>query len=348
MDDTILEIKDLTIQYNTSEGNLTAVSDASFSFDAGDYFGLVGESGCGKTTIAKAVLGGLDENGEIASGKILFKGNEIQGLGDEELNEDIRWNEISYIPQGSMESLDPLKTISELAWRIARAHTDMDRQEAIDRFKEMFEIVGLQESRINDYPHQFSGGMQQRAIIALALFLNPSLIISDEPTTALDVIMQDQIFKYLDKIKEDLDTSMLLITHDISLVFESCEQLGIMHSGQIVEQGHTVEVYDNPRHPYSILLQEAFPDIRYPDRELSIIKGYPPQTYGEVDYCTFVERCPWAVDECTHGQPPMVPADDNESHLVGCIRTDEVYKEYESDQPETDKNKTDTGVSDDD
>ena len=334
MSDPILEVEDLTIQYRTKTGMLTAVSDASFTIEKGEYFGLVGESGCGKSTLAKSLLGGLDDNGEVTSGTITYRGREIQDYSEKELNENLRWREISYVPQGSMDSLDPLAPISDQAWDIAQVHTDMDRTEAIEKFRQMFEVVGLQESRIDDYPHEFSGGMQQRAIIALSLFLEPSLLVADEPTTALDVIMQDQIFKYLDKIREETETSMLLITHDISVILESCDNMAIMHSGQVAETGSTVDIYDSPRHPYSILLQEAFPDHRRPDKELGIIEGYPPQTMGEVDFCTFVDRCPWAVEDCRKGAPPLEPVADTETdgltdHQAACIRKDEVHELYE-------------------
>ncbi|MDX1746777.1 MAG: ATP-binding cassette domain-containing protein, partial [Halobacteriales archaeon] len=177
-------------------------------------------------------------------------------------------------------------------------------------------------------PHQFSGGMQQRALIALALFLDPAIIVADEPTTALDVIMQDQVFKYLDEIRETRDTSMILVTHDISVVFESCDQMAIMHAGQVAERGPVTDVFDNPRHPYAILLQEAFPDVRYPDRELGIIQGSPPQNIGTVDYCTFAERCPWAVEDCQVEAPPTSKVGDSEDHAVACIRSDEVLELY--------------------
>lgn len=349
MSEPLLEAEDLTIRYRTRDGWLTAVSDATFTIRQGEYFGLVGESGCGKSTIAKSLLGGLDENGEIASGVLRYKGDEIQDLTENELNKKIRWKEISYIPQGSMNSLDPLETVRDQAWDIAKVHTDMSESEAIDRFEELFEIVGLQKSRINDYPHQFSGGMQQRAIIALALFLNPSLIVADEPTTALDVIMQDQVFKYLDDVKRDTETSMLLITHDISLVFESCERMAIMHSGQVAEEGSTVHLFDEPRHPYSILLQEAFPDIRYPDRELGIIEGYPPKTMGEVDFCTFVDRCPWAVEECGQSAPPLEPvSEDTETdHRASCFRKHEVLEMYRAEGAPYETAEREGAVSDD-
>jgi oligopeptide/dipeptide ABC transporter ATP-binding protein len=230
-----------------------------------------------------------------------------------------------------MNSLDPLQTISHQAWKIAKTHSDMSKNEALDRFEEMFEIVGLQTSRINDYAHQFSGGMEQRAIIALALFLNPSLVIADEPTTALDVIMQDQIFKYLDDINEEIGTSMLLITHDISVVLETCEKMAVMHSGQVAERGLSTNLYDQPRHPYAIMLQEAFPDIRYPHRKLGVIDGHPPQTIDEKDYCTFVDRCPWAVEDCSQGAPQLEPIEETDGeHFAACIRKDEIHELYEA------------------
>jgi oligopeptide/dipeptide ABC transporter ATP-binding protein len=329
MSDPLLEVENLTIQYDTPDGPLTAASDVSFTVEDGEYFGLVGESGSGKSTVAKALVGGLDSNGQIASGTIRYDGQEIQDFSQVDFNREIRWKEVSLIPQSSMNNLDPVQRISEQAIEIARTHTDLGKEEALDRFAEMFEIMGLPPGRIREYPHQFSGGMQQRAIIALALFLEPSLIIADEPTTALDVIMQDQIFKHLDEIKEDLETSMLLITHDISLVFESCDHMGVMHGGQLAELGTVYDIYDEPRHPYSILLQEAFPDIEDPERELGSIEGAPPRNIGEVAECSFVDRCPWAVEECKQGAPPMNPVDGNNEHRAACIRQDEVHELYE-------------------
>lgn len=335
----ILEAENLTVQYRTSSGMLTAVSDVSFSISEGEYFGLVGESGCGKSTIIDAILGTLDNNGQISSGKILYKGKEIQSMSDAELSKKIRGKEIGIIPQGSLNSLDPLQRIDKHALQLAKLHTDLSEQEALERFREMMSIVGLKENRIHDYPHQFSGGMKQRTMIALSLFLEPSLLIADEPTTALDVIMQDQVFRYLDEIKETTDTSFMLITHDISLVFESCDNMGVMHAGQLAEIGGTHELFVESRHPYTILLQEAFPDIRFPDRELGIIEGSPPQTIGEIDYCTFVDRCPWAVPECSNGSPPLESVDggSDEGHAAACIRKDEVYDLYEEDETATQK-----------
>lgn len=332
MTENLLEIEDLTIRYKTNSGNVTAVSDATFTIDDGEYFGLVGESGCGKSTIAKAVIGGLDENGFIESGSIKYNGIDLTELSSDERQEEVGWTEVAYIPQGSMNSLDPIERISDQAVEIAKSHTDLSREEALDKFREMFNIVGLSEDRITDYPHEFSGGMEQRAIISLALFLEPSIIVADEPTTALDVIMQDQIFKHLDQTQSKFDTSMLLITHDISLVFESCNKMAVMHAGQIAETGSVSDVYDTPRHPYSILLQEAFPDIRYPDRKLGTIDGQPPRKFGEVTTCTFADRCPWAIEDCRVSSPPLESVDSEDSHLAACIRSDEVHDLYEHEE----------------
>lgn len=226
------------------------------------------------------------------------------------------------IPQASMNSLDPVMRLSEQALQLASTHTQWDEAKAIRKFGELFEIVGLAEDRIHDYPHQFSGGMQQRAIIALSLFLEPKLIIADEPTTALDVIMQDQIFKYLNEIKSETDVSMLLITHDISVVLENCDRMAVMHGGQIAENGTVEEIYDTPKHPYSYLLQRAFPDFRNPDRELEVIEGQPPELTEDITYCTFADRCPWAADECRAEKPPMETITDG--HTAACVRHDEI------------------------
>jgi oligopeptide/dipeptide ABC transporter ATP-binding protein len=325
MADPILEFENVDIRYRTDgENDVHAVNDVTFAIDENDYFGLVGESGCGKSTIADAIVGGLDDNGEISSGTIRFKGEEIQDYSESQFNEEIRWKEISVIPQSSMNSLDPVMKLSDQAVEMANYHTDLSSAEAIERLRELFDVVGLPESRIDDYPHQFSGGMQQRAIIAFALFLRPSFIIADEPTTALDVIMQDQILDHINELKEDWDISMLLITHDISVVFENCDSMAVMHGGQVAETGSVEDLFDRPRHPYSILLQNAFPDIRYPNRELAVIEGHPPQLQDKPDYCTFADRCPWAVPECHEGAPDPRPVEGDEDHFAWCIRADEM------------------------
>lgn len=330
----LLDVRDLTIEYETDRGTITAVSDVSFTVDRGEYFGLAGESGSGKSTIIKSIMGGLDPNGHIASGEVYYKDYALHELSEQELNQHIRWNEISWIPQSSMNSLDPLMRVSEQAVNIADRNSDRSEEEALARFAELFEMVGIQESRIHDYPHQFSGGMQQRAIIALALFLDPELIIADEPTTALDVLMQDQIFAHLVSLREQSDTSAIIVTHDISLIFESCDSMALMHAGQLAETGTVEDVYHHPRHPYALLFQNAFPDIRYPNQELEIIEGHPPEMLGETNFCSFAERCPWATKECKTEMPPetTVKGDGEKAHRINCFHGDRAYKEYHSQQ----------------
>lgn len=323
MSDPLLEVENVDITYRMEEENVHAVTDASFTIESNEYFGLVGESGCGKSTLAKSVIRGLDSNGEITQGTIRYKGREIQDLSEREYNQEIRWKEIAVIPQAAMNSLNPLAKLSDQAIEIAAAHTSWSASETVSRLEELFDIVGLPESRVTDYPHQFSGGMKQRAIIAMSLLLNPSLIIADEPTTALDVIMQDQFLKHIDSLRDEQELAVLLITHDIAVVFEICESIAVMHGGQIAERGTTKEIFATPRHPYTILLQESFPDARYPDRELGVIEGNPPTLRGEIDYCTFADRCPWAEQECRESMPSTTPLNDA-AHGVSCFRSDEM------------------------
>lgn len=322
--DPLLEVENLDIHYKIRDGELRAVTDATFQVESNQYFGLVGESGCGKSTLAKSVIQGLDSNGRITGGSIRYKGRELQALSQRQFDREIRWNEIAIIPQSAMNSLNPLDRIIEQARKITKTHTDWSAEKTRQKLIELFEVVGLPGSRIDDYPHQFSGGMKQRAIIALSLLLEPSLVIADEPTTGLDVIMQDQFLKHLDEIREVRDFSLLFITHDIAVVFELCDSMAVMHGGQIAESGSTSDVFHSPTHPYTILLQQAFPDYRYPERDLQEITGTPPNLQEEVGACTFVERCPWAVPECRQGAPPLteVLEEDGQMHRAACIRSD--------------------------
>jgi len=324
MTENILQTENLEIKYRMSgQSDVTAVSNCSFEIEAGEYFGLVGESGCGKSTVAKSIIGTLDPNGEITSGRILFKGEPIHDYSEREFRQDLRWKEIAFIPQASMNSLDPLTKISSQAIEIGRRHTDWSKSKTLDRLRELFEIVGLSESRIDDYPHQLSGGMQQRVVISLALLLEPSLIIADEPTTALDVIMQDKILSHFEEIKGG-NFSLLLITHDIAVVLEDCNAMAVLHSGQTAEVGAVERLYNDPRHPYTKMLREAFPDVRYPDRRLVEIQGTPPELTDEVNYCTYADRCPMAVDECRAGSPPLEAVKGEPGHFSSCIRSDEI------------------------
>jgi len=330
MTDPFFEVEDLTIQYETRNKIVTAVDRVSFKIERGEYFGLIGESGCGKSSLAKGILRALDDNGRIASGSIRLNGENLLMLDKKEFSNKIRWDEIAYIPQGSMDSLDPLKRIRTQGIDLAREKSAMSKEEAEDRLVKLFEVVGLQEERLNDYPHQFSGGMSQRVLIAFSLLLSPSLLVADEPTTALDVVMQDQVLKYVEELRESLNISVILVTHDTSVVYETCDRLAVMHAGQFAERGSVEAVSKNASHPYTLLLQEAFTDIRRPDKELPDIQGHPPQNRGEVNYCTFADRCPWVTDECRASRPSLKPVgfDTSEGHGVACFRSDEVRESY--------------------
>lgn len=330
MSDALLEVDNLSIEYETANEDIRAVSGVSFEISNNEYFGLVGESGSGKSTIAKSIIGGLDSNGRITGGTISFRGRDITNYTDREFREELRWDEISLIPQSSMNSLDPLMRLDKQAVELAQVHNDWGKEKAIARIKELFEVVGLPVERIYDYPHQFSGGMQQRAIIALSLYLEPSLIIADEPTTALDVIMQDQILKYLSEIKSQTDISMLMITHDISVIFENCDSLAVLHGGQVAETGAATEIFDNPQHPYSFLLQRSFPDIRHPDKELTEIEGHPPELRSDVNYCTFMDRCPWVSQECRESAPPLTEVRGTTNHSSSCIRREDIEMTHDA------------------
>jgi len=317
-DAPLLEVEGLAIEYRTPDGRLRAVDDVDFRVARDETLGLVGESGCGKSTIARAILDVLDRNGEVAAGEIRFKGVDLTGLTAAELN-DVRWNGISMISQSAMNALNPVHRISAQIVEAIQAHEDVTDAEARERVVELFELVGLNPNRIDDYPHQFSGGMKQRAYIAMALALDPDLLIADEPTTALDVIVQDQILKRLGELRRDLGISMLLITHDISVVAETCDRLGVMYAGKLMEYGDIESIFEAPYNPYTLGLQNSFPSVSE-TRDLISIPGTPPDLSDPPEGCRFAARCPFATDGCLDAHPPLEAVDDD--HYSACYRHD--------------------------
>ncbi|MFB6299948.1 MAG: ABC transporter ATP-binding protein, partial [Halobacteriales archaeon] len=272
----LLEADNVTIEYRTREhGNLRAVEGINFTVNEDETFGLVGESGCGKSTVAQAILGLLPSNGSVAEGEIRYRGVDMTELDKPEMDQ-IRWENISLISQGAMNALNPVHRISNQIVEAIQAHRDMGEEAARERVAELFELVGMDPDRMDDYPHQFSGGMKQRAYIAMALALDPDLVIADEPTTALDVIVQDQILKRINELQEELGISMILITHDISVIAETCERLAVMYSGKIMEYGNLRSIFANPYNPYTLGLQNAFPTLRGEKQNLISIPGSPP------------------------------------------------------------------------
>ncbi|NBG88151.1 ABC transporter ATP-binding protein [Isachenkonia alkalipeptolytica] len=319
----LLDVQNVSIEYTTEEGNLKAVDDVSFSLKIGESVGLVGESGCGKTTLAKSIMRLLAKNGRISEGKMLFKGEDLVTKNDEEIRK-IRLKEIAMVAQSAMNALNPVQTVGDQLIDGIRIHTKMNRKEAMERSVEVFKMVGLEAKRLKSYPHQMSGGMKQRAIIAMALTLNPSLIIADEPTTALDVVVQDRILQQVVEIQKKIDSSMILITHDISVVSETCETIIVMYGGKIVEKASTKAFFTKPFHPYSLGLNNAFPSIHEIGEELISIPGAPPDLRQLQTGCRFNKRCPFRTELCIKELPPLEEV--GPDHFSACHYNKDVEK----------------------
>ncbi len=259
----LLSVENLTTYYKTLRGYVRAVEDVSFSLDQGEAIGLAGESGCGKTTTALSLLKLLPFNGEIVKGRVIFNGKDIVSMSENDLRKEIRWSGISLIFQGAMNALNPVYSIQYQIIEAIRTHEEhVSKKEAKDRIRKLFELVGLDPSRASNYPHEFSGGMRQRAMIAMALACNPKILIADEPGTALDVIVQAQVLKLIRSLKEKLNLGVIIITHDLSIISETCEKFAVMYAGKIVELGDVLTMFKKPLHPYTQGLILAFPNIR--------------------------------------------------------------------------------------
>lgn len=313
---TLLSVNDLEVTYSTPNGKIHAVNGASFEVDDGVNYGLAGESGSGKTTIADAVLGLLSDNGTVERGTAEFKGESLLNLSPKE-RRDILWDEIAYIPQSAMDALDPVMTTGDQIAQAIEKHRSMGRNAITERVRELFDIVGLDPDRIDDYPHEFSGGMRQRVTIAMALALEPDLIIADEPTTGLDVIVQDKIIDKILEIQERLDSSLLLITHDIGVIAETCDDLSILYGGKVMEQGSVDNVLVNPTNPYTMGLKNSFPEVDETKDDPVAIPGTPPDLSSPPTGCVFRSRCPFAQDECDESHPNthQLP---NRNHRSAC------------------------------
>ncbi len=299
----LLNVAHLSIGYRTPRGLLKAVDNVNFSLEAGESLGLVGESGCGKTTIGMALLRLLPANGAITAGKIILAGRDLTTLSEETMRE-VRWSEVAMIFQAAMNALNPVQRVVDQMLEAILAHRPATpRDQALARVAELFELVGLPADRLRDYPHQYSGGMKQRAVIAMALALNPKLIIADEPTTALDVIVQDQILKEIKEIQGRFNLGIILISHDISIVAQTCDFIGVMYAGQLVERGTSREVFYQPVHPYTRALVASFPTLGGDRKRLAPIPGEPPSLLGVIPGCRFCDRCPKPTASCKLDPP---------------------------------------------
>jgi peptide/nickel transport system ATP-binding protein len=317
----LLEVKNLEIYYQTKRGTSKAVDDVSFELEQGKSIGIVGESGCGKSTLVKGIIRVMAKNGSINNGEVLFNGKDLTKISEQEIR-SIRWKELSLIPQAAMDSLNPVYPVLDAFVEILTLKGNMKKKQAVERAKELFDMVGLDQKRLTYYPHEFSGGMKQRAVIALALALNPKLIIADEPVTALDVIVQDQVLKELTRLREQLGISLILITHDISVVAQTCESIAVMYAGKIVEKGLARNVLKNPTHPYTMGLANAFPNLKEPDKPLISIEGSPPDLVDPPAGCRFAERCPFKIAQCTQEEPKLVEVETG--HFSACHRIAEI------------------------
>jgi peptide/nickel transport system ATP-binding protein len=312
----LLEVHGLKTYFETTKGYVKAVDNVSFSLDKGDAFGLAGESGCGKTTTGLSIIKLLPSNGKILDGKIIFDGIDLISLPEEILRKNIRWKRISIVFQGAMNALNPVYTVGDQIMEAILTHEDISNEEAKERVIKLFELVGIDPSRINNYPFEFSGGMKQRAMIAMALACNPDIVITDEPTTALDVIVQAQVLKLLKKLKEELNLSLIMISHDLSVIAETCNKVAIMYAGKIVEMADVVRLFKNPLHPYSQGLMNSFPSLKGPRKKLISIPGSPPNLLSPPSGCRFHPRCQYALEKCKQEEPLLMEID--KGHYVAC------------------------------
>lgn len=299
----LLDVRNLTVDYTTPEGaRLRAIEDVSFTLERGQALGIVGESGCGKTTAMMALMRLLPAAGRVAAGQVLFDGDDMLELSVAEFRRR-RWLDMAMVFQGAMNALNPVRTVGDQIREAIVTHLAWPRDQVERRVGELLDLVGIPPWRATQYPHQYSGGMRQRAMIAMALACKPQLLVADEPTTALDVMIQAQIINLLDRLRRDLDLALIIVTHDLGVVAEACQQVLVMYGGQVAEYGPVEHVFTDPRHPYTERLLRAFPDIG--GRELQSIPGTPPRLSDLPSGCRFHPRCPLAVERCRSETPAL-------------------------------------------
>ncbi|ACM06035.1 ABC transporter ATP-binding protein [Thermomicrobium roseum] len=321
----LLEVRDLRTQFFTQDGVVKAVDGVSFHLMPGETLGLVGESGCGKSITALSIMRLIPSPpGKIVSGEIIFEGEDILKMSDDEVR-SIRGRKIAMIFQDPMTSLNPVLTINRQISEALELHLGMSKQQARQRAIELLKMVGIPnaEQRVDQYPHQFSGGMRQRVMIAMALSCNPSLLIADEPTTALDVTIQAQILDLIRTLQHEHNTALILITHDLGVVAGMTDRINVMYAGHIVETAPTEELFENPKHPYTVGLLNSIPRLDAPRKErLNPIRGLPPDLIDLPDMCPFVPRCDFAREKCSEKNPPLF--DVNPVHRSACWYWEEV------------------------
>ena len=319
----LLEIRDLTVEYHTNSGVVHAVNGLNLEVAPKETLGFVGETGAGKTTTALSILNLLPHpQGKVISGSIKYNGEEILNKSNKDMTR-IRGEKISMIFQDPMTSLNPVMTVGDQIAEGIRLHDHLSKADAHKKALEMLKTVGIRPERASDYPHQFSGGMKQRVVIAIALACNPELLIADEPTTALDVTIQAQMLELMKGLKDQYDTSMIMITHDLGIVAEICDKVAIMYAGNVVEYSDNLDIFtpEKPHHPYTVGLFDSIPDIYHEQEELKIIKGLTPDPTDLPSGCTFHPRCPYACEECSKQMPKHLEVEPG--HTISCHRFDD-------------------------
>lgn len=316
----LLSVRDLQVTYASRAGAVRAVDGVDLDIPAGSITGLVGESGCGKSTLGRTLMGVLPDAARISGGAVNFEGQDIAFLSPT-ARRAINWRRISFIPQTAMNALDPVLRLRKQMLEVLIERGGLSRTVALQRAAELFRLVGLDPRRLADYPHEFSGGMRQRASIALALALEPALVIADEPVTALDVIVQRQVLDVLLDLRRRLNLAIMLVTHDMAVVAYACDRVAVMYAGRIIEAGPAEQVLERPLHPYTMGLTHAFPDVHGDLSELVPIEGTPPSLIDPPIGCRFAERCPFAVMLCRSEPPPFRSY--AEDHFAACWRAEE-------------------------
>lgn len=315
--EVFLEIRNLAVEYHTDDAVIYAVNNINLTIEKGRTIGLVGETGAGKTTIAKSILRILPTpSAKLVSGEILFEGKDLLKLPEKAMRK-VRGNKIAMIFQDPMTALNPIETVGFQIAEAIRRHTKVHRSEADRRACDMLETVGIPMERFNDYPHQFSGGMKQRVVIAMALACDPELLLADEPTTALDVTIQAQVLDMMQSLKEKFDTSFVLITHDLGVVAGFCDYVAVVYAGEIVERGTVEHIFDSASHPYTVGLFGSLPRLDSTEPRLKPIKGLMPDPTNLPAGCRFCERCPIATEECSVKPPEEVEIEPG--HFIKCL-----------------------------
>lgn len=311
----MLEVKNLCVDYLSDGRTLRAVDDLSFRVNAGRSLALVGESGCGKTTTMLSLLRLLPREGRIVGGQVMYQGTDLLRVSEKEMR-NFRWQHLSLVFQGAMNALNPVRTVGDQIAEACRLHGYTDRSANNQKVGELLELVGISSDRAKRYPHEFSGGMRQRAMIAMALACDPQVLIADEPTTALDVMIQAQILELLNQLQEELNLSLILVTHDLGVVAELCDDVLVMYGGKLAEYGTVDTIFNYPRHPYTQRLLEAFPDVVHTDTVLASIPGVPPPLHNLPSGCRFEPRCHMRTDHCATVMPDELRVDDH--HIAAC------------------------------